>query len=157
HRDLAATDPAEFFRGHGNEIATAPVDTAAHASRLADQPHDGTQGDTLAGAGFAHQADHLAGRNVEIDIGRRDRKAVRGVEGGRQAAHDQSDISICGLRHRLTLSNSAIPSPARLKPRPVSTMAIPGKTEIHQAVLMKFLPSAICTPHSAAGGWAPRP
>ena len=54
-------------------------------------------------------------------------------------------------------SRSARPSPSRLKPSPVTTMATPGNTEIHQAVVMKFLPSAISTPHSAAGGWAPRP
>ena len=63
----------------------------------------------------------------------------------------------CRRDHRRGRSRSARPSPSRLKPSPVTTMAMPGKTEIHQAVLMKFLPSAIRTPHSAAGGWAPRP
>ena len=41
--------------------------------------------------------------------------------------------------------------------REVSTIAIPGKIEIHQAVPMKFLPSEISVPHSAVGGCAPRP
>jgi hypothetical protein len=50
-----------------------------------------------------------------------------------------------------------MPSPTRLKPSPVTTIARPGKIEIHQPVVMKFLPSAISTPHSAAGGRAPRP
>ena len=36
-------------------------------------------------------------------------------------------------------------------------MASPGKVVIHQAVKMKFCPSAIITPHSAVGGCTPRP
>ena len=92
HRDLAATQPAEFFRGHGNEIAAAPVDTAAHVSRFADQPHDGTQRDALARAGFADEADDLARADVEIHVGSGNRQAARRVERGGQAAHDEAII-----------------------------------------------------------------
>ena len=59
--------------------------------------------------------------------------------------------------HVRRCSRIAMPSPSRLKLVPVSTMARPGKIDIHQAVVMKFLPSAISTPHSAVGGCAPRP
>ena len=72
-------------------------------------------------------------------------------------------IDSAGSRHRreprspLRPHQLGQPSPSRLKPRPVTTIAMPGKIEIHQAVDMKFLPSAMSTPHSAAGGCAPRP
>ena len=36
-------------------------------------------------------------------------------------------------------------------------MASPGKSVIHQAVVMKAWPSATITPHSAIGGCTPRP
>lgn len=32
-----------------------------------------------------------------------------------------------------------------------------GNSVIHQAVVMKLWPSATMTPHSATGGWTPRP
>ena len=37
------------------------------------------------------------------------------------------------------------------------TMERPGNSVIHQAVVMKLWPSATMTPHSAIGGWTPRP
>ena len=74
HRDLAAADAPKLFIRHGNEIATAPLDTAAHVSWLADQSHDRAQRDALARPGFADKPDHLARRHVEIDIGGGDRQ-----------------------------------------------------------------------------------
>ena len=59
--------------------------------------------------------------------------------------------------HSRTPSFSPSPSARKLKPSARNTIASPGKVVIHQAVVMKFWPSAIITPHSAVGGWTPRP
>ena len=113
------------------------------------QTHDGAERDAFAGAGLADDADDLAGRDVEVD-------AVDGAHGA--AARRELHAQAAHVQHqRFTSSRSAKPSPTRLKPMPHRTMAMPGNTLIHQACVKKFLPSAISTPHSAAGGCAPSP
>src|SRR5258708_26435567 len=132
--------------------------------RRVDEAQERAQGDALARSGFAGQAQHLAWRHVESDAVHGLELMLAGPEDDTQIAHREQSLGFrrCGLsrggRHqRRRRKISAMPSPTRLKPTPASTMAMPGKTEIHQAVLMKFLPSAMMTPHSAVGGWAPRP
>src|SRR5574337_1400442 len=49
------------------------------------------------------------------------------------------------------------PSPSRLYARTVTRMAIPGKTESHQAISMFAFPSVRMLPHVGVGGRTPRP
>ena len=161
HRDLAAAHLAQVrgraARGcRGRCQRTAPSTWPGAWTR----PHDRAQRDALARAGFADEAQNLARHDVETDVVDGGHPSRRRLEARRQVARPTAPASASGLAkraHFLVLSSSASPSPSRRKPRPVTTMAMPGKTAIHQAVVMKFLPSAICTPHSAAGGCAPRP
>lgn len=49
------------------------------------------------------------------------------------------------------------PSPTRLKPRTVQTMAMPGAMDIHGAFLMYWIPSDRIIPQSGKGYCAPKP
>ena len=154
HGDFAAARAPKLFLPHRHEVAAVPFDLAAHMAGLVHEPHQRAQRDALAASRFADETEHLALRDVQIDAVDGARQAARRLKGRRQPANLECQPS---LAHRFVLNSSATPSPSRLKPRPVMTMAMPGNTEIHHAVVMKFLPSAISTPHSAVGGWAPRP
>ena len=128
--------------------------------RRRHQSDDGAQRHALARPGLADEAQHLPRTELEIDAVDRDERAARRLEARRQPADGEQRIGGIlngGRDHRFTRKSSASPSPNRLKPSPVTTIATPGKIEIHQAVVMKFLPSAMSTPHSAAGGCAPSP
>ena len=151
HRDLAATHRAQIARRQGQQIAPLPDHLAACPGVQRQQTEDRAQRHAFARPGLAHQPHHLARHDAERHIVHRGDRPGSGGERRRQVAHVE------GGDHLRVLSTSASPSPRRLKPSPVTTMAMPGNTDIHHAVVMKFLPSAICTPHSGVGGWAPRP
>ena len=158
HRDLPAPHAAHLRLGHPQHIAAAPQHLAADPRRRFHQAQDGAQGQALARAGFAGKAHHLARTDVEIDAVDGGQLVARCPESHAQAAHRQQRLRhLRRAVHRRLRNRSARPSPNMLKETPATTMAMPGKTDIHQPVFMKFLPSAIRTPHSAVGGCAPRP
>ena len=127
----------------------AAADGRMSRQKLQDRP----ERQALAGAGFADEAQHLARRhlerhavdeNVSADF---DPQVLDGEERWR-TGHEV---------HPRRPTSAATLLPSRLNPIPANTIAMPGKTDIHHAVVMKFLPSAISTPHSAVGGCAPSP
>ena len=69
HRDLVAADLAQFVLGQADELALTQLDRAADdlaAGR--QQVHDRQPGHGLAAAGLAHQAERLAGVQVQVDV-----------------------------------------------------------------------------------------
>ncbi|MCX7363257.1 MAG: hypothetical protein NTV97_15570 [Alphaproteobacteria bacterium] len=96
HGDLAAAHGANSLVVEKREVAALEQDRAADdPRRLVEQAHDRLGADALAGAGFAHDAQRLAGMHVEAD-------AVDGADGtgigqepGAQIAHLEQGFS-CG-------------------------------------------------------------
>src|ERR1700731_4121624 len=143
---LAAHRRVQCALGQCQQVGPLPDNATTDRRAARQQTEDGAQDQALAGAGFANQSHHLAGDHAEVDtIHRPDRSEPDGELLHRQQVH---------VSRRSRVAN---PSPARLNPIPANTMATPGKIDIHHAVVMKFLPSAISTPHSAVGGCAPSP
>ena len=146
--DFPATHRPQLGFRQSRQVTPSPEDSSGGLRNARQQTKNGAQRQALARTGFAHDAEYLAGVDVEAELLHgHDVADTHGEIANRQnwRAH---------VRRR---SRIAMPSPSRLKPMPVSTMARPGKIDIHQAVVMKFLPSAISTPHSAVGGCAPSP
>ena len=96
HRDLRAANRAQAVGLRGRQLFVAQFDRAAldDAARRIDQPQDREAGDRLARARFAHQAQDLARRHVEIDtvhglghafLGEEVRAQVADAEGWRRA------------------------------------------------------------------------
>ncbi len=147
-----AISPPRSARSSGSascrQVAPSPDDRSSGLRDARQQTKDGAQHQALARTGFADDAEYLAGIDVEAE-----------VLHWHDVADTHGEIANREKRraHVRRRSRIAMPSPSRLKPMPVNTMARPGKIDIHQAVVMKFLPSAISTPHSAVGGCAPRP
>ncbi len=153
HADLAAAN-GEHLGGAGlDEIAAGEEDRAAldPEARRRQEADDGAAEQALAGAALADEAEDLAAREVEGDPVDQDARLVVEMRAHGQLANGE------GRGHSSIPSRSARPSPSRLKLKASSTMARPGKSVIHQAVVMKAWPSATMTPHSASGGCTPRP
>ncbi len=162
HRDLFAAHVQQLPFRHREQVALPPQHAPLDAAGRPHQADHRAQGHALARTGFADQAEDLAGPDLEVDAVDRAHRAGTRRKGRGEPLDRERDAGVFARReraaaHRCGLKRSATPSPTRLKPSPVTTMARPGKIEIHQPVVMKFLPSAISTPHSAAGGCAPRP
>ena len=153
HRgDLPATGRPQLLRAHRVEVLATPQHAATHRRIGMQQSRDRPQSHALSRTGLPDNAQHLAGADRETHpVHRMHRPALR--------AENHAEILDLQQRptHRRTSRRSARPSPVRLKPRPAMTITVPGNNAIQGAVVKKFLPSAISTPHSAVGGCAPRP
>ena len=152
----AAHACAARARGMREQIAPSPSTAPLDLARRADEPQDRAQGDALAGARFADQAQHLARRARRGRRRRRRSSAPRAV--AKLVARPRTSSSGSARAHRVGPQQlgEAVAEQAEAeageddgdaRERPRST----------RRCVMKFLPSAISTPHSAAGGWAPRP
>ena len=140
--------------GKGHQIEPAEPDGAVRDPRAParQEPDQRPAGQGLARAALADQPQHLALAKLEGDLVDRAQRAAGCGELDGQIL-DPKDRPA----HSRTPSFSPSPSARKLKPSARNTIASPGKVVIHQAVVMKFWPSAIITPHSAVGGWTPRP
>ena len=100
HGDLATAHRANSFIVQVREVAALEQDRAADdPRRLVEQAHDRLGTDALAGAGFADDAQRLAGMHVEADaVDRADGTGIR-QEPGAQIAHLRSNGSAAvGMR-----------------------------------------------------------
>src|SRR5439155_4150244 len=172
HRDPLAPDVRHLRAGQAEQVD--PVENDAPALDPAGrghEAHDRERRHALAAARLAHEADDLAPLDVEVDAIDRLDQPVAGMEVRRQAL-DVEEPAAAGptvraevlddgrvRAHRLSRGSSASrrPSPSRLKPSTVSDSAIPGAKMRYAAVKIWSLASPIMRPHSAVGGWAPRP
>ena len=94
HGDLATAHRANSLIVEMREVAALEQDRAADdPRRLVEQAHDRLGTDALAGAGFAHDAQRLAGMHVEADaVDRTDGTGIR-QEPGAQIAHLEQRLS----------------------------------------------------------------
>jgi hypothetical protein len=125
HRDLRAADRAQALGCGGGQLLAIEPDRAAldDAAWRIDQAQDGKAGDGLARPGFAHQAQDLARRDLEIDTVDRLGDAFLGEEMRAQVA----DAERRAHRRFRGLSTSRRWSPARLMPMIAMASATPGK------------------------------
>ena len=128
HGDLATAQVAHLGLAVGQQVLTVEADRAAldAPGRLGQQAHEGQAGHALAAAGLADDAQGLA--LVELEG-----HAVDGVDGALVRAKADHEVLDAEQRHRVGYRrsrgsrDSRSPSPIRLKPTAVMTMAMPGK------------------------------
>src|SRR5262249_23604887 len=144
--------------------AYLPADNAA---LLVEQADERGGGDALARAGFADDAQRLAGRNREayaIDgaqragIGEELRPEVAPLQHRRgRRAGGRGRWLVHRLPYRLRdrgSSQSRMPSPRKLNPSTTERMARPGNVATHHCSISSR-PSDTIEPHSGVGGTTP--
>ena len=189
HRaDFAAANAAHRFL---RQIVDAPAGKTNLAARDApgriDQADDRGAGERLAGAGFAHDAEHLARRDRERDIVDRGQRSAARRKLDAQMLDDQQGSAALRASRRmrpgergaaplagvgaaavgtggprdyrsLGLSASRSQSPSRLIASTMITSAAPGKTVIHHSPeKRKSLPTRISVPSEGCVGGTPMP
>ena len=154
HRDVLADDLAPLAVRQGQEVDAGEAhDIRRHLARPGDEAHDGEHGDALAGAGFAHHAQQLAGLEGEVDAVHRPERAAMSLEFDREVADFEQGHG--GQRFSFGSSASRSPSPSRLKASTVMRMARPGNVTTHGMERIKLRASASMVPHSGVGACAP--
>ena len=96
HGDVAAAHPAHGGFGKRRELAPVEADRAAGDARirLGKEAHDGERRHRLAGAGFARDAERLAGGEVEGEVVDDDARAFRRGDFGHQVADGEDGLSL---------------------------------------------------------------
>ena len=105
HRDLGAAELAQLLLAHRGHVAALEPDLAGHdAAVLAHVLHDRERHGRLAAAGFADDADRLAGHHgqVEVDHG-------RDLAGAREIG----DAEVLALQNRGLIGHLRPPSVAQ--------------------------------------------
>ncbi len=145
HRDLPAADVVHLLLAQREQVGPREVDLARRdlPGRDVDQAHDRERGHALAAAGLADDGQAPAVRDLEAHAVDGLHEPVERVE-PRPQVLDLEERAIECLRagavgclrvaHSLDLGSSASrrPSPMKLMPSTVSTMAMPGKNGHHQ-------------------------
>src|SRR6218665_77136 len=136
------------------------------AARRLQQADDGRAGERLAGAGFPHHAQNLAGCDGKADVIERAQAAAPAGEFDHQVFDFQERHGLwCLLRvkpqcaqRRRGLSASRSQSPSRFTDSAISTSMAPGKTVTHHSPEnRKLLPVRISVPSEGEVGGAPTP
>src|SRR6218665_1526172 len=136
------------------------------AARRLQQADDGRAGERLAGAGFPHHAQNLAGCDGKADVIERAQAAAPAGEFDHQVFDFQERHGRwCLLRvkpqcaqRRRGLSASRSQSPSRFTDSAISTSMAPGKTVTHHSPEnRKLLPVRISVPSEGEVGGAPTP
>ena len=156
HADVAAADRAH--RAPRRAAAGRAVERRRGrrpGAPCGRRPHDRERGHRLARAALADEAEDLA-------AARRSR-ATRSSTGWPWMASVRSSIARrdgsghARTRRRRGSSRSRRPSPIRLRPSTVSTIARPGASASQGAKAIIVWLSASIRPQEGVGGWAPRP
>ena len=125
HADLVAANVAQGGGIERHQILAVEMSGAGFdAAAGLEQAQDGHAGDGLARAGFSHDAQDLAGMDVETHPAHGLHFPAPGEEAGRQVADGKDGRA--HLRNRGS-SASRSPSPRKLKANMVSEMAAAGK------------------------------
>ena len=155
HRDVVAADVAHLVLREREQVTPVEPDLPLDdlARRRLDEAHDRVRGDALAAAGLADQAQRCAALDPEVHPVDGPDDAVHHVEVRAQAAHLQEHVRIlwwtddragclaplvaairCEAGQYLLRGSRASrrPSPMKLIPSTVSTIARPGKSGHHQ-------------------------
>src|SRR5690606_30411031 len=138
HRDPVAAQLGHLPLGELGQFLAIEADRSADdPARHRDQSEDGEGGDRLAAAGLTHDAQDLAGVDVDVDPVHRLDHSVPGEEVGLEVGHLEQVLvgSSPGAYGRVVVAHSfrlgsrasRRPSPSMLKPSTVIMMARPGK------------------------------
>src|SRR4029079_10958600 len=159
HRDVTPADRAQLVLTQGRQVLRIEHHVAAldPAGGRGQQPDHRQVGDALAAAGFADQPQPLTLFELEGD-------AVDGVDGAFVGAEpddqvlDREEHVPGGHRRIRGSSDSRNPSPSRLNPTALITIAPPGNSRSHGAWRMNLVESVSIVPHSGVrGSGGPRP
>jgi len=121
------------FAPAGYILAFIEYLAAGYTAVVGQYLHDGVGGDALAGAGFAHYAQHLSGVQVEGYAVYRLHLAVVGGKGGVQVFYAKKMCSIFAhVYHLFSLGSKASlrPSPRRFMERTIRQMVSAGNTSL---------------------------
>ncbi len=131
HRDLRAAYAAHLLGGELEEIHPVVLHHALLRDvprRRLDQPQQREGRHGLAAARFTHDTQRLSREEIERHVIHGARHGLAGLKARAQATHLEEWL------HRVVGSRaSRRPSPRRLNPTTVTTMAIPGKVATHGA------------------------
>ena len=120
HADVVAAQPHHRRFGRAQYVDAVEDDLAARTRRVRQELHHRQCGHRLAGPRFADQPHDLAGLDRQVDVAQ-----------DRCAADFQRQVLDFEQAHRSRLrrgsSTSRRPSPRRLRPSTVMTIATPGK------------------------------
>ena len=154
HADRLAADVLHFRFAERHKVDTVDDGRASNnaGTTARQEANECPAGHGFARAALAHQTQHFALFELERQAIHCPDCTLRGLEIDGQVFELQQRRA-----HSRIPSFSPRPSASRLKPSARRTIAHPGKAVIHHAVVMKFWPSEIITPHSAVGGWTPSP
>ena len=151
HADILAADPAHFALGSGQQVVALEGDAAACRRALWQELHHRERRHRLAGARLADDPQDLALVHRKVDA----------PENGRAADREPQILDLEQGHWRLRLRRgskmSRSPSPMRLSPNTVSTIARPGMMATWGASEISVCASASILPQLGIGGWAPRP
>src|SRR5690606_2226713 len=141
--------------GQVEQFPSLQLHAAADARGTGQKTHQRAAGDGLARPAFTDDAEDFSRLHVE-------RYPFHGgdcPEGDVETLDPQQGLLPCLRALEVTSRRCSCPRPSsrKAKPTPSDTSARPGKRHIHHACCTKAGPSAIMTPHSALGGWAPMP
>src|SRR5262252_7160520 len=156
HGDRAAAQPAQRLGIEPGEVPAVEHHAAANPRTARRELQNGARQHGLAAAGFADDAEGMAGFETEIDLidraqatarsGQIDRKLLDREEG--RAGHNAPGRGSVSARSR---------SPTILNASTVRNIVPAGKNAIEGAVSRLSRPSAIMPPQLGVGGGTPRP
>ncbi len=150
HADVVTAQRAHLIFAGGEDVEPVEDHVPCRPRGIREQPHDSQGSHGLARSRFADKAHHFAWIDREIDVFQ-DRCVA---DCDRQASNFQQ-----AHRARLNLGSriSLRPSPSRLRPSTVKTMAKPGKIARWEATIMRVWASKSMRPQLGIGGWVPSP
>ncbi|MPL75522.1 hypothetical protein SDC9_21346 [bioreactor metagenome] len=151
HPHAGAAQPAQLAFGKRGDLAPGQPDRAGAVRALGQEPHHRQRRHRLARARFADKAEDLARLKVQRDVAQHLGRADADAE-----APDRKQAHVSRPRSRGS-SASRSPSPRRLSPNTVSTIASPGNSATCGAIATIVCASASIRPQLAVGGCAPRP
>ena len=154
HRDLAPADLPELAVGELQEVTSLERRASSgHGAGAWEDAEQRQRRHALAAAGLAHDAQRLAGRDLEGD-------PVHGVHGA--ASSPELDLHVLDREERLALVGHRLrifgsmasrrPSPIRLMLMAVITIASPGMIARCGAVWRKRTVLVSIVPHSGVAG-----
>ena len=151
HPDPGPAHPVQRGFPQAEHLAPVEADRAADLRRLGQKADDAERGHRLARAAFAHEPKDLARCKGQGNLGQ-DRPRA---DGDREVGEGEQVHVTRPLSRGSSASRS--PSPSRLSPRTVSTIAIPGNSATCGASVTIVCASASIRPQLGVGGCAPRP
>ena len=162
-REVGTVDGDERVGRHGGGGVAGLADAAEQVRQAREhlgQAHDRellhgeAAHEALGGHGGAAHA--FEGEAVAAELAEaRDQRAAEEVARG--LARDEEEAGHARTRRSRGSRRSRRPSPMRLRPRTVSTMARPGTSARCGAMAIMVWLSASIRPQEGVGGWAPRP